>query len=345
MKNIKDLKEDILKKEAGNVFLFNGNEWAVKKHYIEKISEDYPVVKYLRDTVELVDNISTRGRLRKKTLYVVPHDLDFIKASAKDIKSVLDKAEKAKDGIIWVYSTELTKSFTEHFDKYITEFEEVEEDIFKELVLHEMKLQPDHVNKLSANCKRNYGMALLEIDKIRNYAQYENVSNDVAFEDLYMNHLLIEEKDIFNCQEFMNHLILKDFMGLEHSLKCLYDSNFENVWYHLEEMINDFKILYCFIKFGKWDGGSKAYNEEKLYWGRIKELRDFILPWGRRTATGEVVQSTDEYARRFDTICLAPWTAEDVQYMILKLSECDYKVKQGKMTDREVIENIFYYLI
>lgn len=329
MKNIKDLKESILNKTAGNLFVFNGDEWAIKKHYIDKIAEDYKVVKYLDDTVDLANNMVSRGLFKKKTLYIVPHDLEFLKSSAKEFDSIIGKIKNSSNGAIWIYSAEIPKTFISHFDDYITEFEEVEEDIFKELILHEISLMPSHVNLLCKNCKRNYGMALMEIDKIKSYAQHENVSNDVAFDDLYMNGLLNIEKDKFDCQEFMNHFLIGDFTGLYHSLKCLYDSNFENVWYHLEEMITDLKILYCFVKYGKWEGANRAYNVEHLFWGRTKELRDAILPW-------------DSVNR---SKCLVPWSAEDIQWFIMNLSKYDVMVKQGQITDREVIENIFYYLV
>ena len=68
MKNIKDLKEDILNKTAGNLFVFDGFEWAIKKHYIEKISEDYKSVKYVNDTVELSASVSTKSLFKKKQI-------------------------------------------------------------------------------------------------------------------------------------------------------------------------------------------------------------------------------------------------------------------------------------
>lgn len=329
MKNIKDLKESILNKSAGNLFVFNGNEWAIKKHYIEKISEGYKVTKYLNDTVELSNNMVSKGLFKKKTLYVVPHDLDFLKSSGKEFDEIIRKIKNSENGVVWIYSSEIPKTFLTHFDEYMTEFEEVEEDIFKELILHDISLMPDHLEKLCINCKRNYGMALMEIDKIKNYAQFENVSNDVAFEDLYISGILNIEKDKFNCQEFMNHFLIGDFKGLSHSLQCLYDTNFKDVWYHLEEMVQDLKIAYCFVKYGKWDGAKRAYDVEHLFWGRIKELRDTIA------------FSTIDYK----TTCNIPWSEEDLQWLILNLSRYDSLVKQGKITDREVIENIFYYLV
>ncbi len=329
MKNIKNLKEDILNKSAGNLFVFNGTEWAIKKHYIDKIAEDYKVIKYLDNTIDLANNMITKGLFKKKTLYVVPHDLEFLKATGKEFDEIIRKVKSSDNGAIWIYSAEIPKTFITHFDEYITDFEEVEDDIFKELILHEISLRPDHVNMLCINCKRNYGMALMEIDKIKSYAQYENVSNDVAFDDLYMHGLLNIEKEKFSCQDFMNHFLIKDFKGLYKSLKALYDTDFKDVWYHLEEMVQDLKIAYCFVKYGKWEGAKRAYDVENLFWGRIKELRDTIA------------FSTIDYK----TICNIPWTEDDLQWLILNISRYDSLVKQGKITDREVIENIFYYLV
>lgn len=329
MKNIKDLKEDILNNTAGNLFVFNGEEWAVKKHYINKIAEGYNKVRYIDNTSELSDAVATRSLFKKKTLYVVSHDLDFLELSAKEYDNIIKRVLESKDGAIWVYSAKIPKTFLTHFDNYITEFDVVEEDIFEQLVLHEISLMPDHISTLAKNCNRNYGMALMEIDKIKNYAQYENVSNDVAFEDLYLCGILNVEKDKFDCKEFMNNLLAQNYRGLGHSLKCLYDNNFENAWYHLEEIITDFKIVYCFVKYGKRDGASRAFESEHLYWGRVKEIRDCVLSW-------------DEHNWNK---CTTPWEPEDLQWIIMKLSGYDADVKQGKMTNKEVIENIFYYLV
>ena len=112
MRNIKDLKEDILNGNAGHIFVFNGEEWAIKKHYIDKIGEDYKVVKYISDTIELSNILSSRSLLKRKTLYVVPHDNDFLKASKKEIENLLGRAKNSTDGFVWVYSTEIPKSFT-----------------------------------------------------------------------------------------------------------------------------------------------------------------------------------------------------------------------------------------
>ena len=328
MKNIKDLKEDILNKTAGNLFVFNGEEWAIKKHYINKIAEDYKKVKYVKDTFELSDSMVSKDLFKRKTLYVVPHDLEFLKATTQEFESMIKRILSSTDGAIWVYSTEIPKQFASHFDKYMTDFEVVEPDIFEQLVLHEIHLLPNHVQYLCHHCNRNYGLALMEIDKIKNYAQSEGVSNDVAFEDLLMNKMLVEEKDKFNCSEFMNHFLIGDFRGLAPSLKCLYDTNFENIWFYLEEMVQDLKIAYCFVKYGKYEGAKIAFDSEHLFWGRIKELRDSIL------------FTTDGYKK---PICLIPYDAECLQWLILQLSGYDNLAKQGKITGREVIENMFYY--
>lgn len=330
MKNIKDLKEAILNKTAGNLFVFNGDEWAVKKHYINKLAEDYKVVKYVNDTLELSNNIVSKGLFKKKTLYVVPHDLDFLKATTQEYESVIKRILNSDHCVVWVYSTEIPKGFINYFDDYITDFEEVEPEIFEQLILHEISLIPSHIQYLCTHCKRNYGLALMEIDKIKNYAQHENISNDAAFEDLIINKMLVEEKDKFNCADFMNHFLIADFRGLSHNLQCLYDTNFENVWYYLEEMIQDLKIAYCFVKYGKWDGARIAYDSEHLYWGRVKELRD------------EVCFISDDFNR---PVIQIPYTEEELQVLIYRLSTYDNLAKQGRITGREVIENMFYYYI
>lgn len=338
MKNIKDLKDDILNKNVGNLFVFGGNEWAIKKHYINKIAEDYKVVKYLDDSIALSESMSTRGLLQRKTLYIVPHDFDFLKSSAKDFENLIKRILNSKNGAIWIYSFDIQdddkehktypKTFLTYFDDYITEFEEVEEDIFYELIAHEISLLPQHSRLLCKSCKRNYGTALLEIDKIKNYAESQKVSYDVAFEDLYRNGILNIEKEEFNCSEFMNSLLTLNMDGISKNLKRLYDCNFENVWYHLEEMVQDLKIAYCLKKYGYWKGSDIAFNNKKLYWGRIKEIRDL----GGR----------DEYGKPILNIV---WDENVLQMLILNLSMYDYKVKQGSITSKDVIENIFYYLI
>lgn len=336
MKNIKDLKEDILNKTAGNLFVFDGFEWAIKKHYIEKISEDYKSVKYVNDTVELSASVSTKSLFKKKTLYVVPHDLDFLKATGKEIDELIRKIQAGDNGVIWVYSVDknkegqcgLPKTFLTHFDKFITEFDEVEEDIFKELIEHDINLLPKNVKILCKNCKRNYGMALMEIDKIKNYAEKEQVSNDIAFEDLYNNKMLNIEKDKFDCTYFMNCLLVGDWDGISKCLKCLYDSDFKDSWYHLEEIVQDLKIAYCIKKYGYYEGSSIAYNSRRLFWGRIKEIRD--------------LGGKDKHGRPIVAIM---WDCETIQRLILNLSRYDSLVKTGAISEKEVIENIFYYLI
>ena len=167
------------------------------------------------------------------------------------------------------------------------------------------------------NCKGNYGFAMIEVDKVKNYAEHEHLSLDSAFDELYMNKMLTIENEPFNCDKFMEDLLLRNDIELGKDLKCLYDVDFKDSWYNLESMVNDLKIAYCILKYGKFKGSSYAYESEHLYWGRVKQIREFNIAL----------------------------SLDDIQRLILSLSRYDSMVKQGQITNKEVIENIFYYLI
>ena len=317
MKNIKDLKEDILAKKSGNIFIFTGEEWAIKKHYINKIAEEYEALKYVDDTIEVSEYISTKSAFKKKTLYIVIQDLEFLKGSKKEFENLKIRLQNSRDGVIWTYTETPTKVFTEIFGDYITPFDIVDIEIFRELLEHDTTLNTRHIDMLYHNCKGNYGFAMIEVDKVKNYAEHEHLSLDSAFDELYMNKMLTIENEPFNCDKFMEDLLLRNDIELGKDLKCLYDVDFKDSWYNLESMINDLKIAYCILKYGKFKGSSYAYESEHLYWGRVKQIREFNIAL----------------------------SLDDIQRLILSLSRYDSMVKQGQITNKEVIENIFYYLI
>ena len=161
------------------------------------------------------------------------------------------------------------------------------------------------------NCKGNYGFAMIEVDKVKNYAEHEHLSLDSAFDELYMNKMLTIENEPFNCDKFMEDLLLRNDIELGKDLKCLYDVDFKDSWYNLESMVNDLKIAYCILKYGKFKGSSYAYESEHLYWGRIKQIREFNIAL----------------------------SLDDIQRLILSLSRYDSMVKQGQITNKDVIIN------
>lgn len=276
MKKLEDLKRELVRNKLEKFYVFYGEDFGIRKHYIEKIATYFSTPpKYIDD----FNAVKVSGRTKSlfgptEELVVIYNDEEFAKQPEREIQKFIDNLRQYT--CIFVYEEPLESSnLFKHFDQYITNFPIVQNNIGIEFVKSEVDLDNKSVEKLAHNCYNNYSNILLESNKIKEYSKAKNVSNQVAFEALDIKNQLIEQIDKFNANEFMNDVL----MGNNRNLAYWYEvvkADPDRFIYSLVPIFNDFLIAALIQEHGKYDGSSMAYNN-KLNWGRAKTIREMNI--------------------------------------------------------------------
>lgn len=312
MKRLEDLKEELLADKLQKFYVFYGEDYGIRKHYIHKIQSYFKgKVMYVDDYTKVMSNENTMslfGVVEK--LVVVYNDLEFATLRKEQIHKFIKGLSQYT--CIFVYE-QLSENCTlmKEFGDYITYFPVVQNNIAKEFVDSELRLNLADSTNLAYNCGNNYNNILLESDKVKEYAEAHNISQQSAYEVLYCKGQLIEIYDVFNANDFMNDILTENKTNFAYWYSII-ESDIDRFIYSLTFILNDFMIAAIIRNYGMWDGSSKAYNLG-FSWGRIKVLRD--LP---------------------------------IQYKVDFLLECSYKVaeldeliKRGKVERNKVCDYFF----
>lgn len=71
MKQLKDLKDELLNNKINNLYIFYGEDYGLRHHYINKLKESFDVVEFV-DNAENISKTSTGiGLFKRKILYLI----------------------------------------------------------------------------------------------------------------------------------------------------------------------------------------------------------------------------------------------------------------------------------
>lgn len=280
MKKLQDLKAELLAKQVNPFYVFYGEEYGIRKHYINYIE------KLLHTKAEYISSLEEYDKsTRQKALWdigselvVIYNDIDF--TTTVTVPFMVDfVARMSKRGTcILVFETENNSIFFNDFDQYTTYFPIVAPNIAKEFVLSELKLSDKQVTTMANDCRYTYGSIKSEADKIKCYANELGMSIQNAYESLETQDQLLQVLPEFDVVDFMNDTLLGETSNLAYWYIVIRNSP-EKFIQGLYNIFNDFLIAGVIKQFGKFPGSNKAYNDYKLNWGRIKVIREFELFW------------------------------------------------------------------
>lgn len=311
MTPLKDLKEQILNGDIKHFYVFYGPDRGLRHHYISKIAESFNIVRSLPSMEGISGSSRGSGLFKTSQLSIVYNDTDFAKWKTSSLQKYIYSLNE--DCIILVYEDELSSSnLFKNFGQFITYFPTVQDSIALEFVESEVSLSLESKLELARNCENNYNNICLETDKIKNYAQYKNVSEQIAYENLRLENQLLYRYPDYNPRDLMNDILQGDFKQLGYWCEVINKLYTEKFWIMLNSIFTDYLIAYCIQSRGKYPGSSLAYNLG-LPWGRCKEIREFVMPY-------------------------------DKDYLFecaMKVSNLDYLVKSGQVT----IEKLFDYFV
>ena len=280
MKSLKDLKEEILDNKLQHFYVFYGEDYGLRHHYIHEIARRHfnNKISYIPDFDKYLRKQSGgKGLFDFKSLYVVHGEVEFAKSSKYIINTFLEKL--SNDTVILCLEEELPNSLLwKEYEQYITYFPCVDDKIAYQFIDSEISLDIASKKELARNCENNYNNILLESDKIKNYAQAKNINEQEAYNELESKNQLIYKYETFHSYEFMNDVLQGNISNINYWYNVIKSNFLDEFWIATESIFNDYLIAYFIVKEGKWNGSTKAY-ELGLYWSRIKTIREFKIPY------------------------------------------------------------------
>lgn len=308
MKNLKDLKEDILNNKIEKFYVFYGEDYGLRHHYIQEISKHFDKTELVIDMEDYAKNQTGGGLFKRKTLFIAHGEVDFARQKQFQIQSFIAKLKD--DTFILCFEQELpSTTIWKEFNDYITYFPVVDDKISLQFVDSELSLDQQSKEELAGNCLKNYNNILLDADKIKNYAQAKNISEQEAYNALTTKNQLLYEYDEFHSYNLMNDILKGNISNLSYWYKLVKANFLEEFWIAIESIMNDYLIAYLIVQNGRYNGGNKAYDMG-LPWFRIKMIRDFAIPY----------------------------TADYLLERAYKVSELDNMVKTGKIEKEKLFD-------
>lgn len=308
MKKLEDLKKELLQDKINSFYVFYGEDFGIRKHYINKISTYFKQIKYYNSCEDITNLTMAKSLFKIKQLLVVYNDQQFCRQNELFINTFIKRLGDTYTCIL-VYEQPVDNStLFKKFSDYITYFPIVQDNIAKEFVEDEINLSNNSIEDLAYNCENNYNNILLETDKIKNYAESKQLSTENAYESLFNKQQLLNKKEDFSCNFFMNDILMGNFSNVAYWTSIIKEKP-DKFYITLTSIFNDYLIAYLIKKYGKWDGSSRAYNYG-LSWSRAKIIRDFTIPY----------------------------TSEYLLNVALKITELDVEVKTGRLNKDDIID-------
>lgn len=306
MKQLKDLKQEILDNKINNFYVFYGNDFGLRKHYINKLAEKFDKIKVIMSAENFTNNTTTGTLFKLNTLYILYNDLEFCKQNVAYINTFIKKI--GTDMVIVDYEDLPEKcTLMEHFENSITKFSNVQDSIAYEFIDSEITISPGSKKQMAYNCNNNYNSILLEADKVKQYSQYKNINEQMAYDSLDEREQLIFRYMDYNVDLFMNDILTRNISNFPYWIQTIKTIHTDNFWMLLSRVFADLLIAYLVKQYGKYPGSSKAY-EYKLSWTRAKVIRELSIPY----------------------------TAQELLIMTSAVCDLDYKVKTGILQEEPI---------
>ena len=169
--NIADVKADIKNKKIKPYYIFAGDEIEIQRIYINKIAEVKGLNVVRVDSIaDVWSSIITPTLFDTPSVYVVRDDKDL----QNDILSTQIEKNNLNGNIIINLITTVdkrTKWYKSNSDKIVL-FERLSDEVLLKYVQREITLNKRNCERLITICENDFSRILLEIDKMKNYANY-----------------------------------------------------------------------------------------------------------------------------------------------------------------------------
>lgn len=199
-----DLKDQIIKNNLSNFYVFTGNEIGIINIYLKQMSNKLGLPITRADSILSIYGKCQGGSLFGDStgFYVIRDDRDFMKQ-----EQLFDtiKTSIRKNVIVLLYDKiDSRLKFGKHFKDDIVAFEKLTPNVLKSYIKKEIPLSDKNIETLMEVCGGSYDMCMLEVDKISQFVMSGEIRGydmtyDEAFTDLLECGVIYqpEETDVF----------------------------------------------------------------------------------------------------------------------------------------------------
>lgn len=306
--NIVELKKSLDTNELKNLYIFTGEEYTILNLYIDKVCSKFNTIKKSESVLSIYKTLTTKSLLSNdKCVYIVRDDKEFL--TSEPIWNDLDKKLKVK-GITLIVkygNIDSRSKFSKHFADSITVFDKLSDQILLKYIKKDLNLTTENASVLVNACKSDYGRILLEIDKIKQLAQHQNISDTDSFIKCMKSHIIYLEPEgqVF---DLVNCILSRDY---DNVYKLLTESRrrSDNELYVLSLLHNNVRALLQIQTFGNSD------NKKLIQATGLSQFQ---------------INNCMKYLNRY--------SCEELVRFIKYINYCDKSVKDGTFTSSFAID-------
>lgn len=194
--DVATLKVKIKSKQLPSYLIFSGDEWKVQEIYIQQIAKvTGKEVRRIDSVGNVYYKLKNRSFVQNGVIYIVRDDKELM--TNEKLQQQISAGLLGDNTLIHLLTTvdKRTKFYKQYKDT-IVEFEQLTDVILKKYIKKEINLSDKNCQILIDICEHDYGRILLEIDKIKRYAQaYPEEFDDVGFDTYFKR--LVEDGTIY----------------------------------------------------------------------------------------------------------------------------------------------------
>ena len=170
-----------------------GEEHKILEMYIDILAKGKR--KLYVDSVELALKKIRVKSLDKTPLCIIVIDDGSFKSAENKWESIKKEFNQSKHTLILEYNKlDKTTKFYKRNTDCVVQFNKLTDDILDKYVIKELSdLSDDNREDLIKRCNSDYSLILLECDKIRQYSNYKNISQDTCYTILAKGNALYSE--------------------------------------------------------------------------------------------------------------------------------------------------------
>lgn len=191
-----ELKDEIIKKQLKNFYIFVGEEIGIINIYLNQMSKvlGLPISRPDK-VVDILDTLSTPSMFGPEiNFYAIRGDEEFTKQD-KVFDTFINTV--GSNTVVLIYTKlDSRLKFVKHFEDRIVKFEPLAHNVLCNYIKKESGLSDTHVEELSNKVNGSYDLAMLEIDKLR----FSSIKDkDKAFRQFVDSGVIgdMEQTDVF----------------------------------------------------------------------------------------------------------------------------------------------------
>lgn len=307
--NLAELKTRIKTKETlPNIIIFYGEEYKLIDIYLGFVKKLFSTINNLESFSQVQQLLDSRSLFQNsESLYIIRNDSSFFSADI-DMSKITNKLEKKNLYVILTfYSVDTRTKLYKDNENLFVNFSKMSPQILKKNILKQFNITDKQADYIIDVCNCSYGHILLELDKVKDLAEYEGITEDKAFLSCYEEGMFYEELS-GDCFEL---------------IKSIMNRNIEDCYYFLQESKERADSIFMIITI--------LHNNVK----GLLQLQ--LLPKGSDIQS---ITGLNGFQQKNLFPYIGKFTSEELVRFMKILKYCEASIKNGMLDESMVLDYI-----